>query len=507
MARKIARAIVKMRNQLMLRSSVVLCIASTLFAAAAYAADVRVVEEIAVKVNGDIITRGDIEERKHFLRERLQQQEHLTGQALDRAVEDQSKDLLREMIDERLLVQKAKELDLKVDTEVNRQLSAMQVRSGIADPEKFHDWIHEQTGESFEDYKKQLTDGALGQRLVGSEIQSKIFIPDADLHKYYDAHKTDFVRKDEVFLSKIVISTEGKSPEQVALAEKKAQDLATRARRGDKFSELARSNSDDPETARDGGQMPPMERGMMVAAIEAKVFDASKGTVLDPIKLGDGYVILRVDDRFDAGQESFDEAKDQIQNIMAQPLMEPKFREYATKLRQEAFLEIKDGYVDTGAAPGKDTRWHEVVGLKPETTTKEEVAAHRRRPKILGIIPHGTVAPGTKETSGMDAPVQTASVDAPSATSSGAATAGTDGASAAVTTAPVGGAAVTTAPVGGAPAATTVSAAPAASSAASAPLETKTRKILGIIPHGTETVVAKAPKPEKPKAPPQPIKQ
>ena len=90
--------------------------------------------------------------------------------------------------------------------------------------------------------------------------------------------------------------------------------------------------------------------------------------------------------------------------------MKPKVDEYLTKLRQQAFLEIKDGYVDTAAAPGKDTRWHEVVGLKPETTTKEEVAAHRHRPKFLGVIPHGSVAPGTKETSGPEAPpVQVAS--------------------------------------------------------------------------------------------------
>jgi len=78
--------------------------------------------------------------------------------------------------------------------------------------------------------------------------------------------------------------------------------------------------------------------------------------------------------------------------------MQPKLREYLNKLRISAFLEIKDGYIDTGAVPGKDTRWHEVVGLKPETTTKEEVAAHRKRKKFLGVVPHGSVAPGTKET-------------------------------------------------------------------------------------------------------------
>jgi parvulin-like peptidyl-prolyl isomerase len=473
----------------MLRSSVVLLITSAVFAS-----DVRVIEEIAVKVNGDIITRGDLAEKQRQMAQAIQQQQHLTGAALQQAVTDQSKDMLEHMIDERLLVQKAKELDLKVDTDVNRRLSELQVMSGFADPDKFHDWIREQTGVPFEDYKQQLTDGALQQRLIGAEIQSHISVPEAEMQKYYDAHKADFVRKDEVFLSQIVISTEGKTPEQIALAEKKAQDLAARARKGEKFSELVRANSDDAETAREGGQLPPRQRGMSRPEIEAKVFAANKGTVVDPINIpGYGFVILRVDDRFEAGQETFDEAKDEIQSVLARPKMEPKVREYLTKLRQQAFLEIKDGYVDTGAAPGKDTRWHEVVGLKPETTTKEEVAAHRHRPKFLGIIPHGSVAPGTKETSGSAAPVETAAVAAPASSAPAGAENNAASASAA-------------APAAGAPAApaTTAASTPAA---AEPGVVNKPRKILGVIPHGSEQAIAKPAKPEKPKAPPQPIKQ
>jgi hypothetical protein len=74
--------------------------------------------------------------------------------------------------------------------------------------------------------------------------------------------------------------------------------------------------------------------------------------------------------------------------------MAPKVREYLTQLRQEAFLQIKEGYVDSGAAPGKDTRWQEVSQLKPVTTTKEEVMSRSKsRKKILGISIPGTNAP------------------------------------------------------------------------------------------------------------------
>jgi peptidyl-prolyl cis-trans isomerase SurA len=100
--------------------------------------------------------------------------------------------------------------------------------------------------------------------------------------------------------------------------------------------------------------------------------------------------------------------KDNIQQILAEPRMQPKLREYLTKLREEAFLEIKDGYVDTGAAPGKDTRWHDVATLKPQTTTKEEVAAHAKgAPKrLLGVVP----IPGTHKKLGFD---DTAQLGAP----------------------------------------------------------------------------------------------
>ena len=77
----------------------------------------------------------------------------------------------------------------------------------------------------------------------------------------------------------------------------------------------------------------------------------------DPIKVPQGFVILRIDERYEAGQATFEEVKDDINDRLARPMMEPKIREYLTQLRQQAFLEIKEGYVDSGAAPGKDTRW------------------------------------------------------------------------------------------------------------------------------------------------------
>ena len=127
-------------------------------------------------------------------------------------------------------------------------------------------------------------------------------------------------------------------------------------------------------------------------------------------------MILRIDERYAAGQATFEEVKGDINDRLAVPQMEPKIREYLTRLRQEAFLEIKDGYVDSGAAPGKDTRWQDVAQLKPQTTTKEEVASRGGRHKKLFFIP----IPGTSGKSLPPAPAGYARAPAAPATTGSA---------------------------------------------------------------------------------------
>jgi parvulin-like peptidyl-prolyl isomerase len=357
----------------------------------AVAADVRVVEEIAAKVNGDIITRGELEQRHREI-EAFFRQQGLTGAKLAEAVKQQEGDSLRDQIDQLLLVQKGKDLNISVDPEVNRYLADLQVQSKITDTDKFHEWIREQAGMTFEDFRDQKKKEFMARRVVGQEVGSRIAIPEADLHKYYDEHKGDFVRQEQVFLSQILISTEGKTADQVAAAEKKAKDLVARARKGEKFTDLARENSDDPETAKDGGYLGPFKRGQLRGEIEGIVFKEKKGYVTDPIKSTSpaSFLILKIDERYETGQASFEEVRNDIMDRMMEPRMTPRVREYLSKLRESAFLEIKDGYVDSGQVQGKDTRWHDVAELKPQTITKEEVAA-RRRKKFLGIIPHGRV--------------------------------------------------------------------------------------------------------------------
>jgi parvulin-like peptidyl-prolyl isomerase len=367
----------------MYRRSILLALGAI---SAAVAADVHIVEEIVAKVNNDIITKGELA-RVHLEIEAELRQQGATGAKLTDTLNQKSADALRDQIDQLLLVQKAKDLNINVDSEISKRLAAMQVQSKITDDDKFHDFIREQMGMSFEDFKAQAKNSLLTQRVISEEIGSKINIPEADKRKYYDEHKKDFVRDEQVFMRQIFISTEGKTPDQVAAAEKKAKDLVARARKGEKFGDLAAANSDDLETARNGGELPGFKRGQLLKQIEDIAFTAKKGFVTDPIKVPNGFLILRIEERYEKGLATYEEVENEINERMVMPQMNAKVRTYLTRLRQEAFLEIKPGYVDSGAAPGKDTSWKDVAQLKPQTITKEQVATHRHHKKLLWVIP------------------------------------------------------------------------------------------------------------------------
>jgi len=375
----------------------------------AFAADVRVVEEIAAKVNGDIITRGELEQTRREIEQQLRS-EGITGARLTDAIKQAQANALRNQIDELLLVHRGKDLNINVDPEVTRRLADFQVQAKMPDPDKFHDFVREQYGMSFEDFRDRMKRQMLAQRVIGQEVTYRVNVPEPDMRKYYDDHKNEFVRQEQVFLSQILLSTEGKSPEQITNLEKKAKELTARARKGEKFSELVRENSDDQETARNGGQLTPFGRGMLMKPIEDIVFKEKKGYITDPIRTPAGFVVLKIEERYEAGQASFEEVKNEIQEKLASPQMEPKVREYLTRLREQAFLEIKDGYVDSGAAPSKDTHWRDYAELKPQTVTKEEVAARPRRKRLL-FVP----IPGTQKSRKLEPDTAAAPVSSPTA--------------------------------------------------------------------------------------------
>ena len=373
--------------------------AGMLLAVSASAAEVKTMEEIIAKVNGDIITRTEVDRDRRGMEAALKQQ-GLNGNRLEDAMKQGGGNILRERIDQLLLIQKGKELNLNVDTDVNKEMAEIQRRvtaqdPGMADPDKFQAFVREQTGMSYEDYKGETKNRFLSQRVVREEVGRHINVKKEELHAYYDEHQKDFIREERVFLREIMVAIKDKEGVDAAAAEKKAKDLVARARRGEKFPELAQQNSDSV-TAQAGGGLDPYGKGQLSAEIEGAVWEKERGYVADPIKISNGFLILKVDDHQKAGQAAYEEVENEIQDRIFQTRMDPAMRAYLTHLREQAFLEIKEGFDDSGAAPGKATKWTDPAELRPEIVTKEEVARNGRRKRVLWTVP----IPGTHSAKG-----------------------------------------------------------------------------------------------------------
>jgi len=361
---------------------------------------VEVMEEVIAKVNGDIITNTDLEKNRREARGDMVRQ-GMPSTQIQKFMEEHQKDELRNRIDQLLLIQKAKDLDIKVDNDVSKYLANLQKQVNEPDIEKFHEMVHQQTGEPFEDFKADISNNLLTERVVRQEVQDRMAIDHKEVEEYYNAHKTEFVRDEKIFLREILVSTDGKDEAGIAAAKKKADDLVKRARGGERFADLAHENS-DAATREQYGDLGAFKSGQLQADLEKTVWSQPAGYITDPIRRTNGFLILKVENHQKAGQASLDEAEGEIMDRIYQPKLQPALRAYLTKLRESAFLEIKKGYVDTGAAPGKDTTWMDAAQLRPETTSKEEVLAGKKRHKhLLGVPIPGTTS-GTSSSSSVN---------------------------------------------------------------------------------------------------------
>jgi len=158
-----------------------------------FAADVRVAELIGAKVNNEIITTSELARTERAIDADLARS-GVKGPELEKVRQERMKNVLRDRIDELLLAQKGKELNIEVESEVTKELAKIQSQNKIADQDKFQDWIRQQAGMPFEDFKGEMRNNFLTRRVIGQEVSSKIIIPRAEARDYYDKHKDEFVR-------------------------------------------------------------------------------------------------------------------------------------------------------------------------------------------------------------------------------------------------------------------------------------------------------------------------
>ena len=308
----------------------------------------RLVEEIIVRVNNEIITLSDLDRARNSLQEEARQDcRNCSPEQLRLMLADREKNLLRDLIDQSLLVQRAKDMGINVETDLVRRLDQIRQQNSIASMEELERKVNE-SGTSFEDFKNTIRNQFLTQEVVRREVGSRIIIDRQEIQKYYEEHKKDFLRPEQVYLREIFVNTEGKKESEIPELEKKAQTLLERVKKGEDFAELAKRYSDGT-TAKSGGELGVFQRGQLAKDIEDVVFKLNKGQMTDVTRTKTGFLVLRVEQRFEAGMQPLDKVENEITNRLYSQKMDPAMRRYFQTLREESYVVVKPGYVDTAA--------------------------------------------------------------------------------------------------------------------------------------------------------------
>lgn len=352
--------------------------------------ETAILEEIIAKVNGEIILRSQLENAFAELRREVEADKEATPAQKQELLAQREKNILSDLIDERLLVEKGEELDVNVEADVLRQRDSIMKRANITDLEEFERWVNQQTGMPIEDLMDRMRQQFMTQAVIGQQVSSRISVTREEIQKYYDEHQGDFVRSEGIRLAEILISNESATtPEALAEVEKKAHDVHARVARGERFDEMARRFSDSEASKEQGGDIGIFRRGVLQKEIEDEVFAANPGYVTQLMPVTRGWLILKVTDRRREGLAELEEVDEEIRNILIGPRYQPAIREYLASLREDAYIEIRPGYVDANAVEGKDTSWSDPAKLAPVTTTRDELLNKKKKKKLLWLIPMG----------------------------------------------------------------------------------------------------------------------
>jgi peptidyl-prolyl cis-trans isomerase SurA len=340
-----------------------------------------VVEEIIARVNNDVITMSDYQKAEEQLREEVAHDcQGCPQDKLFAQFKEQQKDLLRGLIDQSLMVQRAKDMGISVESDLIKRLDDVRKQNGLASMEDLEKAV-EGSGLAWEDYKTTIRNGLLTQEVVRREVGSHINIPTDEVKQYYDAHPQEFTRPEQVVLSEIFLSTDGKSPEEIESVQKKAEDLRNRVMKGDDFNEIAKRYSEG-STAKDGGDLGTFKKSELAPQLEAVVFKMEKGQITDVIQTKTGFEILKVENHYEAGLQPQAKVENEIMNRLYMQKMQPQMRDYLGQLREESYVMVKPGYTDSAAVAGASVITE--VQPTPDVATKKKEKKKLPLPKVNG---------------------------------------------------------------------------------------------------------------------------
>jgi peptidyl-prolyl cis-trans isomerase SurA len=303
-----------------------------------------VVENIVVRVNDQVISTSDYDRAEQDLEQQAQQHQWTQQQLFE-----QKQNLLRDLIDQQLLLSRGKELDITGETELIKELDEMRKQYHLDSMDDLQKAAEAQ-GVSWEDFKANMRNHIISQQVIRQEVGEHINISQSEVQAYYNAHKQDFDQPEQVRLSEILIPTANPDDAaQVSEAKTKADDVEAKLKSGSDFADLAKADSSGM-TAANGGDLGDYKRGQLAKVLEDDTFDLRSGQYTEPIRTKQGFVILKVTEHTPGGIAPLKDVEPQIEDQVGMSKMQPALRDYLTKLREDSYIDIAQGYEDSGAS-------------------------------------------------------------------------------------------------------------------------------------------------------------
>jgi len=334
----------------------------------------EILEQVLVKVNGDIVTKSDFERMQvEFLRQRPELQ-NVTADSpeLQKAVAESTPQLILGAVDELLLVQRGRELGYVMsDEQFKGVLDNIKKDNNIDTDEKFQEAL-KQEGMTLADLRRQLEKNMLETRVQQNEVLAKISVTEDEARAYYEAHKNVFTTQSEMMLREILIGVpatdRGVNVAQDDAAKAKAEDIRHRLLAGEPFARLAGEVSEAASKS-NGGLIGPIKVDELAPALQTMLGKMNVGDVSEVIRTQRGYQILALESRTETKVKTFEEGRQDISDRIADEKRRGETQKYLEKLRAAATLtwhndELKKAYEQAVAERRKLLEGEQAVPAK-----------------------------------------------------------------------------------------------------------------------------------------------
>jgi len=304
-----------------------------------------VLEQVVARVNNQIITQSELEVARLRLRRELADQN--SGAELEQKFTEAQANVLRDLIDQALLVQRGEDMGLSVEPEVIRYLDNLRQELNLPTMEDLERAISSR-GMAFEDYRRDVRNQIMTRMVMQREVSGRVMMDEQGVRDYYLEHRQELTRPEQVHLREILVSTQGVTGDALAAREDRVREALEKIRKGESFEEVAKQYSDSP-TASEGGDLGLFEPDKLSASIRDVVMKLRAGGVTDPIRTSEGFLILQLVQHYQAGIPPFEQVEGEIRQKLYFDQVQPALRDYLAQLRRENYVMVAAGFTDSGA--------------------------------------------------------------------------------------------------------------------------------------------------------------